>query len=236
MFQYDYFLIIIRDEIHVKSIPYIFMIEKDIGYMHIVRFSKTTEEELIVGLQELQSQGMKKLVLDLRNNGGGYLLAAVGVVDKFLEKDRKIVYTRGRIKSSFHQFFSTNKNTYSTLPIIILINRHSASASEIVSGSLQDWDRALILGETSFGKGLVQNQYTFKDGSALLITTARYYTPSGRLIQRPFDNKSREEYYRQVLDDSLRTLWEQEPTRPEYQTMILQRDILGGGGRLVKLC
>ncbi|MFO7891644.1 MAG: S41 family peptidase [bacterium] len=223
-------VVIIRDEIHVKSIPYIFMIDENIGYMHMVRFSKTTENELIEGLQYLESKGMKKLVLDLRNNGGGYLLAAVEVVDRFLEKDRKIVYTRGRIKNSIHQFFSTDNNTYSQLPIIILINRHSASASEIVSGSLQDWDRAIILGETSFGKGLVQNQYTFNDGSALLITTARYYTPSGRLIQRPFKNKSHEEYYKEVLIDSLRKIWEQEPTRPQYQTMILKRNILGGGG------
>jgi len=223
-------IIIERDDIHVKSIPYIFMLDKHIGYMYIVRFSKTTEDELVEGLQYLKSKGMEKLILDLRNNGGGYLLAAVGVSDRFIEGDRKIVYTRGRIKKSYHQFFSTDKNIYTEIPVIILINRHSASASEIVSGSLQDWDRALILGETSFGKGLVQNQYTFSDGSALLITTARYYTPSGRIIQRPFDNKSHEEYYKEVLDDSLRQIWEKDPARPQFHTMILKRNILGGGG------
>jgi len=223
-------IIIERDNIHVKSIPYTFMLNENIGYMYIVRFSKTTEKELIEGLQYLQSKGMSRLILDLRNNGGGYLLAAVGVVDRFIDGDKKIVYTRGRIKNSYHQFFSTDKNVYSKLPMIILINRHSASASEIVSGSLQDWDRALILGETSFGKGLVQNQYTFTDGSALLITTARYYTPSGRIIQRPFDNKSHDEYYKEVLDDSLRKIWEKNPDRPQFSTMILKRDVLGGGG------
>lgn len=223
-------IIIVRDNINVQSIPYIFMIDENIGYMYIVRFSKTTEEELIEGLQFLKSKGMRKLILDLRNNGGGYLLAAVGVADRFLEQERKIVYTRGRINNSYHQFFSSDKNTYSTLPLIILINRHSASASEIVSGSLQDWDRAFILGETSFGKGLVQNQYTFNDGSALMITTAKYYTPTGRLIQRPFDGKSHEEYYKEILNDSLRRIWEKEPSRPGYQTMILKRNILGGGG------
>ncbi len=223
-------IIIERDDIHVKSIPYIFMLNENIGYMYIVRFSKTTEVELVEGLQYLLSKGMKKLILDLRNNGGGYLLAAVGVADRFIEGERKIVYTRGRIKNSYHQFFSTDKNIYTEIPVIILINRHSASASEIVSGSLQDWDRALILGETSFGKGLVQNQYIFDDGSALLMTTARYYTPSGRLIQRPFNDKSQEEYYKEVLDDSLRKVWEKDPTRPKYKTMILGRGILGGGG------
>ena len=126
---------------------------------------------------------MKRLVLDLRYNGGGRLDAAVEVSDKFLPQNRRIVYTKGRVRGSFREFFSTDRVTHPIIPLIVLINRVSASGSEIVAGAMQDWDRGLILGETSFGKGLVQRQYPFSDGSALFMTTARYYTPSGRLIQ-----------------------------------------------------
>jgi len=222
--------VLIRDKIHVESIPYGFILKPGLGYINIIRFSATTGEELKKHLVELKAQGMKKLILDLRNNGGGYLNPSAEVVDRFLSRGKKIVYTKGRNKESFRQFYTTNQLTFKNIPLIILIDRFSASASEIVSGALQDWDRALIVGETSFGKGLVQSQYRFNDGSALLMTTARYYTPIGRMIQRPYSNISLEDYYIQIADDSLRKAWENNPDRPTYTTKILGRKVLGGGG------
>ncbi len=221
---------IIRDDVHVESIPYAFMMRSGVAYMDVIRFSSTTGKEISEHLKSLNNQGMMALIIDLRNNGGGYLNSAVEVVDRFLPGRRKIIYTNGRSSDSFREFYSTDKDTYKDLPVIILINRFSASASEIVAGSLQDWDRALIVGETSFGKGLVQSQYRFRDGSALLMTTARYYTPIGRLIQRPYDNVSLEEYYVQIVVDSLRTKWENNTSRPQYRTKLLRRQVLGGGG------
>jgi len=222
--------VITRDEVHVKSVPYAFMIRPGVGYISIIRFSSTTGDELGKALQQLESRGMKQLILDLRDNAGGYLEAAVEVADKFLPQGKKIVYTQGRVRSSFREFFSTDRSTHTMMPLIVLINRVSASASEIVAGALQDWDRALILGETSFGKGLVQRQYKFNDGSALLMTTARYYTPSGRLIQRPYDEKSFEDYYTEISNDSLRKKWERDASRPSFKTQILGREVYGGGG------
>ena len=222
--------VITRGEVHLKSIPYAFMLKSGVGYIDIVRFSSTTGDELEKILRRLESKNLKYLIIDLRNNGGGYLDAAVKVVDKFLPGGKRIIYTKGRIPSSFREFFSTNRATHPLVPLMIIINRSSASASEIVAGSLQDWDRALILGETSFGKGLVQTQYRFKDGSALLMTTARYYTPTGRLIQRPYKNGDFENYFAEITNDSLRKKWERNPSRPSYRTQILKRKVYGGGG------
>lgn len=220
---------ITRDEVHVSSIPYAFMIKPGIGYIALVRFSLTTDEELESSLKKLESQGMKSLILDLRSNGGGHLDAAVEVVDKFLPMGKLIVYTKGRTRNSFQERFSRRQSVY-TVPMIVLIDRVSASASEIVAGALQDWDRAVILGETSFGKGLVQTQYPLEDGSALLLTTARFYTPSGRLIQRPYDDKSQQEYYTEAENDSLRDRMDKDANRPLFQTKILNRKVFGGGG------
>jgi len=222
--------VITRDEVHLESIPYAFMVTPDVGYIAIVRFSSTTQDELEENIQKLNAQGMKQLILDLRDNGGGYLDAAVQVVDKFLQGGKRIVYTKGRVQGTFREYFTTDKNTHPHLPLLVLINRISASASEIVAGSLQDWDRALILGETSFGKGLVQSQYRFQDGSALLMTTAKYYTPSGRLIQRPYDDKSFDDYFTEIINDSVRSQWENDASRPSFRTLILQRRVYGGGG------
>lgn len=222
--------IITRDEVHLESVPYAFMISSDVGYIKILRFSSTTSTELEKTLKKLESLGMKKLILDLRNNGGGYLDAAVEVVDKFLPRGKRIVYTKGRVKGSFREFFATGEPTHSFKPIIVLIDRISASSSEIVAGALQDWDRAIVVGETSFGKGLVQSQYIFNDGSALLMTTARYYTPTGRLIQRPYNNKSMQEYYSEVANDSIRKSIGKDPESPSFRTKILEREVYGGGG------
>ncbi len=221
---------IIRQQIHIESIPYVFMIRPGIGYIGIVRFSSTTGDELEKALQKLESMGMKHLILDLRNNGGGYFKAAIDVVDKFLPPGKKIVYTKGRTRESLREYYSTRKHTHPRLPVTCLINRISASASEIVAGALQDWDRALIVGETSFGKGLIQSQYRFRDGSALLLTTAKYYTPSGRPIQRPYENKTDFEYFAEIINDTLRSKWENNNKFKYYRTMILRRKIRGGGG------
>lgn len=222
--------VITRDEVHIQSVPYVFTIRSDVGYIYVVRFSSTTSDELENALQKLESQGIKKLILDLRANGGGYLDAAVKVANKFLPGGKKIVYTKGRIRNSFQEFFSIENSTHPLIPLIVLINRTSASASEIVAGALQDWDRALIVGETSFGKGLVQSQYRFPDGSALLMTTARYYTPAGRLIQRPYVDKSSKEYYSEIMEDSSRNDLNNDTSRPSFKTQILRREVFGGGG------
>lgn len=223
-------VVITRDEVHIESVPYSFMIQPGVGYINIIRFSSTTAQELERALVKLKSQGMKQLILDLRNNAGGRLDAAVEVSEKFLPRGKRIVYTKGRIRTSFREFFSSGQFTHEMIPLVVLLDRVSASASEIVAGAMQDWDRGLILGEMSFGKGLVQRQYPLRDGSALFMTTARYYTPSGRLIQRAYDDKSLDDYYREVMSDSIRGVIDADDTRPRYKTLIMGRTVFGGGG------
>ncbi len=194
-----------RAKIPIYSVDAKFMLDNQTGYIHFNRFSETTEDEIEQAIEEMEAKGMKQFILDLRNNGGGYLEQAQRIVDKFIPGGKKIVYTRGRIDNSDHDYWSTSKSDYRKFPMIVIINRNSASASEIVSGALQDLDRALIVGERSFGKGLVQSQYDLGDGSSMRVTTARYYTPSGRLIQRSYDHKSLEDYYREGHSDTLHT-------------------------------
>lgn len=181
-------LTIVRDKIPIYSVVARFMLDQKTGYVSLSRFAKTTASELEKALTELSRLGMKQLLLDLRSNSGGYLDQAVAVVDKFLPAGKVVVSTKGRIIGADETFESTSNTPYPGLPLIILINSGTASASEIVAGAIQDWDRGLIVGETSFGKGLVQSQIELNDQSALRITIARYYTPSGRLIQRPYEN------------------------------------------------
>jgi carboxyl-terminal processing protease len=175
------------------------MITKDIGYIRVNQFKETTHTEMEKALQTLKKEGMNKLILDLRDNGGGYLEEAVRMADQFLaggpaDNPHRIVYTKSR-KPDFEESYSAKTgDAYEKIPLIVLINNASASASEIVAGALQDWDRALIVGETSFGKGLVQRQFPLRDGSAFRLTVARYYTPSGRLIQRSYQGKDKDEY------------------------------------------
>lgn len=221
---------IVREEVHLESVANAFIIKPQVGYIGIGRFASTTEQEMEKALQKLELMGMRQLVLDLRQNGGGYLDAAVRVADKFLPGGRKITYTEGRTRESFREYYSTQRNDHPLLPMIVLIDRTSASASEIVAGALQDWDRALIVGETSFGKGLVQTPYRFVDGSALLLTTARYHTPSGRVIQRPYDGVSDEAYYDEIFDETWRRRERNRTDRPAFQTLILKRRVFGGGG------
>lgn len=182
---------VVRDKIPLNSVESSFVIDgTDIGVISINRFMATTHNEMLTALSELKTQGMKKLILDLRYNPGGYLDQAYKIADEFLGNNDTIVYTIGRKPEFNDAFIATNGNTWENIPVIVLVNEGSASASEIVSGAIQDQDRGLIIGETSFGKGLVQRQYPLGDGSAFRLTISRYYTPSGRCIQRSYADKS----------------------------------------------
>ncbi len=155
--------------------------------MRVIRFSQTTGDELEKAMANLRAQGMKSMLLDLRSNSGGLLSQAVDVLDQLVPANKKVVYTRGRISSANADYFSSDRPKVTTGPVVVLVDHGSASASEIVSGAIQDLDRGLVAGTNTFGKGLVQNQFNLSDGSKLLLTIAQYYTPSGRLIQRPYD-------------------------------------------------
>lgn len=184
---------ITRGEIPIYSLDAAFMAEPGVGYIKVSRFAAATYEEFRTAFNKLAKRGMKKLILDLRGNGGGYLNAAVDICDEFLSKGMLIVYTQGKA-SPKKVFKSSDKGSFENGALVVLIDEGSASASEIVSGALQDNDRATIIGRRSFGKGLVQEQIEIPDGSALRLTTARYYTPSGRSIQKPY-SKGLEAYY-----------------------------------------
>ncbi len=187
---------ITRAKIPLYSVDTHFMYNKTTGYISLSRFSETTYDEMSNALKDLKKQGMQQLILDLRGNPGGLLNQAVKVANLFIGNGKKIVYTKGRRSEFDEEYDADEPAPYKNLPLIILVNDGSASASEIVSGAMQDWDRALIVGETTFGKGLVQRQFPLPDGSALRLTIARYYTPSGRLIQRDYkDLKNFKIYY-----------------------------------------
>src|SRR5436190_19568458 len=176
-----------RDEIHIPTVPATFMIDSTTGYIRVTDFGENTDDELGAALGALTRKGMKRLVFDLRSNPGGALDQAIRVSNRFLPKGDMIVYTRGRVQNSDQDYRATEQSNYLRIPMVTLVNRSSASASEIVSGALQDHDRSLVVGETTFGKALVQSVYLVSGGAGAAITTARYYTPSGRLIQRPWD-------------------------------------------------
>ena len=178
---------VMRDEVNITTVNGAFMIDKDTGYVRLTEFTETSDRELGAALQQLTAKGMRRLVLDLRNNPGGALDQAIRISNRFLPKGELIVYTRGRIANSDQNYRATEESEYTNLPVVVLVNRNSASASEIVAGALQDHDRALVVGETTFGKALVQSVYRISEGAGLALTTGRYYTPSGRLIQRPWD-------------------------------------------------
>jgi len=221
-------VVITRDKIPINSVYASFMLDdKKTGYIWLARFAKTTSDELETALKNLEAQGMKQLVLDLRYNSGGLLEQAVDVSDKFLPGGQKIVYTRGRLQAADEDFYSTNTDSHLMIPMIVMINHGSASASEIVAGAMQDLDRGLVVGERSFGKGLVQNQIGLKDGSALRLTVARYYTPSGRLIQRPYNNGVMD-YYAEAYEDTLKNDTP-DSARQEFRTRA-GRIVYGGGG------
>lgn len=223
---------ITRDNIVTKSITATYMLNDTIGYMRIKSFGEATYTEMLSSLAQLNAQGMKGLVIDLRDNGGGYLQAAVNMANEFLPKDRLIVYTHGR-KSPRTDYKSDGRGNFQNLPLVVLINEGSASSSEIFSGAMQDNDRATIVGRRSFGKGLVQQQIGFPDGSMIRLTVARYYTPSGRCIQKPYQPGDDADYEADLLNryqhgeffsqDSIKQ------SGPAYHT-VLGRTVYGGGG------
>jgi len=221
---------IVRDRIPIYSVMAKFLIDDRIGYIYVGRFAQTTSDEVEKALKELEVQGMKSLLLDLRGNTGGYLDQAFKIADKFIGGRKMIVFTKGRIPEANEEFLSTSIATNPKLPLVILIDKGSASASEIVAGAVQDWDRGLIVGETSFGKGLVQTQLPLQDGSALRITTARYYTPSGRLIQRSYEN-GLWEYYAAEDESESETFASADSLKekPIFFTSA-GRKVYGGGG------
>jgi carboxyl-terminal processing protease len=215
-----------RDEITIPSIPAYFMADEQTGYVQLRDFAENTDRDLSRALRDLSNQGMRRLLLDLRNNPGGPLDQAIRVSNRFLPKGDLIVYTKGRVPNSDMSYRATEESEYTHLPVIVLTNRNSASASEIVSGALQDHDRALIVGETTFGKALVQSIFKVSEGAGLALTTARYYTPSGRLIQRPWDG---------TFDEYLTyTLRDQSTDRPhdakDLKLTDAGRKVYGGGG------
>ncbi len=224
--QFD--VTITRDKIPIYSVMAAFMLEDgETGYIYLGRFARTTADEVEKALNRLESEGMKRLVFDLRGNSGGYLDQAFKVADKFIPGGYKIVYTKGRRSNMDEEFYSTSSGTHPLYPLVVLIDHGSASASEIVTGAIQDLDRGLVLGQTSFGKGLVQNQIPLMDGGALRLTVARYYTPSGRLIQRPYDHENIVDYYSEAYDDSSSV---HKPDSSKQFLTLAGRTVYGGGG------
>ena len=218
-------LTIVRAAIPTNSISNVLMIRPGVGYIRVKDFTSTTVRELDEAIEKLQGQGMQKLVLDLRGNPGGLLDAAVGVSDHFLEKGQMIVYTKGRTPDSAQEYTAPGKHEKFDLPLVLLVNRGSASASEIVAGAVQDHDRGLVVGETSWGKGLVQSVYTLQYGAGLALTTSKYYTPAGRNIQR--DYSSVYDYY--MADEAENGPEVPLAQREQFKTAT-GRTVYGGGG------
>jgi carboxyl-terminal processing protease len=218
---------ITRAAIPTNSIANVLMLRPGVGYIKIKDFTSTTVRELDEALEKLKGQGMKKLVLDLRQNPGGLLDAAVGVSDHFLDKGQMVVYTKGRTADSAQEYTAPGKHPKIDVPVVVLVNRGSASASEIVAGAIQDHDRGLVVGETSWGKGLVQSVYTLQYSAGLALTTSKYFTPAGRNIQR--DYSSFYDYY--VADDESSDQNAEVPLseRQQFKTAT-GRVVYGGGG------
>lgn len=225
---------IIRDRIPSKSVDYFDILDPGVGYIKCSRFTQNTGYEVREALVDLLGRGMKSLVLDLRDNGGGYVSAAVKVADEFLPAEKLIVYTEGRNPEHNSRTLATATGLFETGNLVILINESTASAAEIVTGALQDQDRALVLGRRSFGKGLVQAPITLSDGSEVRLTISRYFTPSGRCIQKGFQRRKRQAYFKDIdvrqnsgefySKDSIKV-----SGRPMFKTQ-MGRKVYGGGG------
>jgi carboxyl-terminal processing protease len=216
-----------RDRIPYKSVTASFMADDSTGYVHLNRFAATTAIELDNQLRQMETMGMNRLILDLRDNPGGYLHEAVKVAAMFIPGHQLIVYTKGRTEEVEEEFYSDRygRRLVRDYPLVVLINHNSASAAEIVAGAIQDYDRGIIIGENSFGKGLVQREFPLDDGSAVRITTARYFTPSGRCIQRPYKGLAKDEYYQNSFDST----FIDNSQKPQYYTAN-GRIVYGGGG------
>jgi len=221
-----------RDDIVTHSVSATYMIDDKTGYIRIKNFGENTYGEVLSALAELSQERFENLMIDLRDNNGGLMTSAIQIADEFLPKNRLIVYTEGR-KQPRQQYMSTGRGSYQDVPLVVLINESSASASEIFAGAIQDNDRGIIIGRRSFGKGLVQNQLDFTDGSLLRLTIARYYSPSGRCIQKPYTNGNDKDYEEDLLqryahgeffsEDSIKH------NGPKFHTRI-GRTVYGGGG------
>lgn len=228
LFQFE----ITRGEIPIYSVEVSYMVDPTTGYIKVSRFGEHTYQEFMQGLKKLNDQGMKNIIVDLRGNGGGYLTAVIKMVNEFLDRGELIVYTEGQAQPR-KTFNADGTGAYRDKGLLVLIDDFSASASEIFAGAIQDNDRGWILGRRSFGKGLVQEQIPFRDGSALRLTVARYYTPSGRCIQKPYD-KGTDEYYKDIMARAIHGEFQQ-PDSIKYSdtvkyTTLGGRTVHGGGG------
>ncbi|HXG55906.1 MAG TPA: S41 family peptidase [Vicinamibacterales bacterium] len=217
---------VVRDEVNITTVRGAFMMDKETGYVKLAEFSETSDRELGAALEQLTAKGMKRLMFDLRDNPGGLLDQAIRVSNRFLPRGDLIVYQRGRIPNSDQDYRATEASDYTHLPIVALLNRNSASASEIVAGALQDHDRALVVGETTFGKALVQSVYRISEGAGVAVTTGRYYTPSGRMIQRPWDGTF-DEYLTYSLRDQNQN---RERSNADLKYTDAGRKVFSGGG------
>jgi carboxyl-terminal processing protease len=215
-----------RDEVYIPTVPAAFMFDSTTGYIKLQDFGENTDRDLKRALRDLTNKGMRRLILDIRGNPGGPLDQAIKVTNEFLPRGKMIVYTRGRIPNSDQDYRASEDGEFTGVPIVVITNRSSASAAEIVSGALQDHDRAILVGETTFGKALVQSVYRISGGAGLALTTAHYYTPSGRLIQRPWD-ASFDEYQLYALKDQ-EVERAHAPSELKYTTA--GRPVYSGGG------
>ena len=225
---------ITREQIPIYSVDATYMVDDKTGYIRVSRFAATTHDEMVEAMQKLKKQGMTQLILDLQDNSGGYLMSAVYMANEFLDRGNLLVYTEGE-KSPRSEAVAEAQGSFSKNKLVVLVDEGSASSSEIVAGALQDWDRAVLVGRRTFGKGLVQRPIPFTDGSMIRLTVSRYYTPAGRCIQKPYEKGDKESYYRDIYErythgelmhadsvhfaDSL-----------QYKTLVTGRTIYGGGG------
>ena len=225
---------IVRGKIPVYSLDAAYMADKQTGYIKLNRFAASSANEFREALEKLRKTGMKNLILDLQGNGGGYLNIAIELADEFLEKQRLIVYTKGS-KQPREEAHSTARGQFQNGRLVILVDESSASASEIVTGAIQDWDRGAVVGRRTFGKGLVQKPIPLPDGSMIRLTVSRYYTPTGRCIQKPYERGNLDAYHHDLIDrynkgelmsaDSIHF-----PDSMKYQTLVTGRTVYGGGG------
>jgi carboxyl-terminal processing protease len=223
---------ITRDDIPIYSVDVAYMLDDETGYIKISQFARTTYREFMQAIEKLKSKGVEKLIIDLRGNGGGIMEAATMIADQFLEEGQLIVYMEGRTRPRENDY-ATSRGILKDDKVVVLINETSASASEILAGAIQDNDRGLVIGRRSFGKGLVQEEMRFTDGSALRLTVARYYTPTGRSIQRPYEN-GKEDYYHDFSERMIRGELEHQDSIKfdDTQKFITPggKTVYGGGG------
>lgn len=230
----ELFFEVTRDKIPVTTLDAAFMIRPGIGYIRLGSFGNTSEEEMLIAIQKLRDEGMQQLILDLQDNGGGFLHAAVAVSSFFLESGKLVVYTEG-LSQRRQELKTSGMGLLKDMPLTILVNQNTASAAEIVSGAMQDYDRALIVGRRTFGKGLVQRPIDLPDGSMIRLTTARYYTPVGRCIQKPYDKGKADQYRMDIVHrlesgelshaDSIHVA-----DSLQFKTLVKGRTVYGGGG------